>query len=487
MTKPDTKTFNWILHLWAKSSREDSARRAEELLRKVSEMGSENEKFSECRPDIFSFNTVISAYAEKGEGEKAESMLRLMGELHQLGMHDFEPDIISYISTLSAWYKSRSNPYERAKQADKILNIILKQFNEKESKSELKPHLFVMAIKLWGKCKNEEGVLRTEKILSQMEQRSVKLNTIVYNAYLETIANSDMKNADAKAEEIIETMKKKHQDGNAIKPDLVSYTSYIKTLFSNMPSKNYEKPLRVIKTLEHEFDEGISDIEPDATLYSTLLSICYKMDVGGDVTDEILQHMERRFETGYTKAKPTLWCYQTGMKSWLMSSDPRKGQKVYDILLKCEDTENLSLWDYNLVLATCAKVKKASQKQKNITMSTAIEVFRKIQNSSELKPSSQTYYSLLEACGNLIPNRSKQNNAIEIFFDHCKKDGMVNSNILMLIGRICTTKFQVHLLGGENKKFNDLPSSWTSNSGGNEGQVRLGRTHRQKLLKKIRN
>merc|ERR1719253_463460 len=117
------------------------------------------------------------------------------------------------------------------------------------------------------------------------------------------------------------------------------------------------------------------------------------------------------------------------MKSWLMSPDPIKAEKSLELLCKCEklssDTE-MSLFDYNLALATCAKVRRGNQKQKNKAMGIGIEVFKKIQSSSRLQPSSQTYYSLIEACTNLIPNKSKQLNAVETFFDLCKRDGMVN-------------------------------------------------------------
>jgi len=465
MSKPDTKTFNRILHLFAKSNTKGSAIRAEQLLLNVSDWYLKEEKYSQCKPDMVSFNTVLDAYAEMGEGAKAEAMMKLMDDLYSMGISDFQPDLVSHISTFSAWCKgSERDPHECAQKADDMLNLMLQKYNSAENCGTIKPQLFVMAIRAWGQCKSEEGVLRAEKLLSDMVKHSLEPNTFVYNAFLNTIAISNMDNADIKASNIIEDMKRKHANGmNHVKPDLVSYTSYIKALLASADENVVMKTLRVIQQLEKDFDEGISDIELDAKVYSTLMTACNKIYMGGYQAEKILQHMEERFDAGHVKSKPTLFSYTRAMTAWLTASDPIRGERAFALLCKCEETsfkEEMTLWQHNLVLDVCASVTKTNQKQKNTTMRIAIEVFKKIKEHPKIVPNGQTYYALFQACANLIPNKDKQRQAIEGFFNHCTKDGMLNFSSFRLLQRCCSAKFQHHLFGGNNKKMIDMPEEW---------------------------
>jgi len=471
MRRPDTKTFNYVLHLWAKCGRIDSSRKAEELFRTISELNSICEKFESCRPDIFSFNAVLDAYAERGEGRKAEELLKLMQELHTLGI---EPDMISYISVFSAWCKHRGNATVAAERAIDTLYTMMDKFQNNKGKGQFKPQLYVMALKALGRCRDAESVAKAKNLLARMEIMGIQPNIFIYNAFLDVLAKSNIKSANMQAKEVIDRMNRQYKEKNdTVQPDLLSYTSYIKTIFANGPKNNIDEVLTIVQELEDNFDGGLSKIEPDTTLYSTLLCWCLKMDKDPYLTEKILIRMEDRFKKGHLKCRPSLYSYQSTMKSWLLSRDPIKGEKAYEIFLRCEKmchTQKLNLLDYNLVLNCCSKVKKASHKQKSVSLGIAIEVFKKIQQNSNLKVSSQTYFLMLECCLNLIPNTQKRNEAVKTFFGSCKRDGLVSVNILHLLRRSCTTKFQMQLFGDISNKLNDLPLSWTIN---NEGSSRL--------------
>ena len=450
------------------------------------------EQYFECQPDLISFNTVLTAYSEKGQGDKAQLMYDLMEELYAEGELNEKPNFVSHLSLLSIFggkhYISK-NPTKDAFKAEKMLNKLIQTCEEDDANGDLKPQLFVLAIKAWGKCRNEKGVEKASGIIKKMKDLGVKENTYVYNAYLETIAKSNIENAHLKTAHVLKNMMEQSKNLKLrVKPDFVSYTSHIKAILSSS-NDGAQHAMNTIKQLESDYANGISNIKPNDYMYSTLLSIFKREPTGRNMAEDLLLHMENRFKEGHTDAKPTLSCYRTVLESLVLSAKPNKGEKSYDILLKCEkNTENECLFisDYNLVLETCATVKTKEKNIQKKNLSIVLETYNKILLSPHLEPSSESYYFLLIACTRFISDASRQKKTIEQFLHHCKKNGLLSNDIFMLLKRTYSSKFFFYLVGGGNKKYSDLSKSWTHKIGTNDKTIQFGKMSKRKAPYKRR-
>jgi len=329
----------------------------------------------------------------------------------------------------------------------------------------------------------------------------MKPNTIIYNALLSIVGARRMPE---KCEEILQKMNRLHRDGDAsVKPDVISYTSYCKACALDSSFVAHKRTFNIIQGMEQDFESGVSDIEPDVLTYQTLFSSKgYALREGGNVAEKILRHMEERYEIkGYVKSKPSMYTYLSVMQAWLRSANHRKVDKMYDILCRCEDMDDEhvrpQLIMYNMVLEACANVSQGNVEQNTNVILTGMKTFQKIRDSStpaRLKPSSQTYLSLLETCAKKIEEGPKRNKAIGTMFQHCTADGVVDSRILHSIKQHSPVGLQATLLGGGGENYNerfvtiqDLPKEWTVNSSG-DGQVKMrSRTRRMIHTAKTKN
>ena len=112
---PGTQEFNSILVAWNDSGRSDAAKKAEMGLRQMFELA-DSGRF-DCRPDRFSFSTVISAYAKSDLPEAGEKALKLFKELKSLAKKDetgsMQPHFVAYAEVIVALLRSLKISHER--------------------------------------------------------------------------------------------------------------------------------------------------------------------------------------------------------------------------------------------------------------------------------------------------------------------------------------------------------------------------------------
>lgn len=74
--KPGTQEFSTVLQAWMRSDRPNSAETAEKGLKQMFHLAAT--KRFECQPDIFSFTSVISAYAKLNEATSLDKVMALL-------------------------------------------------------------------------------------------------------------------------------------------------------------------------------------------------------------------------------------------------------------------------------------------------------------------------------------------------------------------------------------------------------------------------
>lgn len=98
-----------------------------------------NEKL---RPNVRSFNTVLSAWAKSTlphAHEKAEELFRRMGELHENGVLEDPTDTISYNCLLNSLSKRARNIPNALERAEVIVNDLLQRWSSEKANASQQP------------------------------------------------------------------------------------------------------------------------------------------------------------------------------------------------------------------------------------------------------------------------------------------------------------------------------------------------------------
>lgn len=104
---PDSITYCTVIAALAQAG---DAGHAEQLLQEMYDEYSRRGK--NLQPNVYAFNTVLSALAkskEEGAAERAEALLKQMHALSTSGILDVEPDNITYSTILSCWAAETGN------------------------------------------------------------------------------------------------------------------------------------------------------------------------------------------------------------------------------------------------------------------------------------------------------------------------------------------------------------------------------------------
>jgi hypothetical protein len=177
---------------------------------------------------------VIDAWAksrEKGAAQRAEALLAKMDELHRQGYEGVRPNVISYNAVINAWAKSRENG--AAQRAEAILNHMSKLHDVGQE----------------GCCPNE----------------------ICFNAVIDAWAKSGDKNAYEHAKRVFRQMQAM---GEAVEPDVLTYTSLINALaVSSVPDKA-TKTFHVLIDMETMASQGNRDVAPTSITFGAVMKAC---------------------------------------------------------------------------------------------------------------------------------------------------------------------------------------------------------------------
>jgi Pentatricopeptide repeat domain/PPR repeat len=110
----------------------------------------------------------------------------------------------------------------------------------------LRPDAFSMSIlaTAWAKSGSPDAAQKADAILQYMDLNGLKANTVTYNAILNAIAVGNQVDKALRAEDVVEQMKDRHEQGQDCAPDVYTYQSLIqawsKTTLPGAPQKAEE-------------------------------------------------------------------------------------------------------------------------------------------------------------------------------------------------------------------------------------------------------
>ena len=218
--RPSEVTIGTVLKAWSKSGSIQGAHKAEELLRRIIELRKE-EQWKYLNVNTIHYTTVLNAYANAGEPEHAQRLLREMFEESLVhGNSEVQPNIRSFNAVLSAWSKtSAPDAFQSAEE------------------------LLVRMGELY-----ENGALEGPP------------DTISYNCVLNTLAKNVNRVPDAveKAESLVNNLLKRLASSGSVafRPTVVTFTALVRIIAaSNLPDKS----AKATYWLEKAKELGVTD------------------------------------------------------------------------------------------------------------------------------------------------------------------------------------------------------------------------------------
>mmetsp|Transcript_374 Transcript_374/g.535 ORF Transcript_374/g.535 Transcript_374/m.535 type:complete len:987 (+) Transcript_374:11-2971(+) len=268
--------------------------------------------------DTLSFNQVISSWMhlatnEPNAGEEALRVFNRMKGSYRLGNPHSKPNKLSFSMTFSALIKC--NGRMSAFSAEDVLQDMI-YFYREENDDAIKPEkdmfdTVLHALVKWSHLKNsnsacEDALNRSFKLLRQMDELGITIDTLTYNSVIAIILrNTSKKNNINDIQTLIQTMNRDSSTGKNMKakPDTISYNSLIKAYSDNYDARNAEA---ILRQMIAEFEKGNINIRPDTTSWNTVIEAHAKSKVkdAAENASRILHEMTEYHKKGNDHIRP---------------------------------------------------------------------------------------------------------------------------------------------------------------------------------------
>jgi len=232
--KPDIISYNSVLNAFAKNGGPESAQHAEEMLDNLEKRSyARSMSWNTIRPDVYSYNIVISAWGNCGYANKAVALLDRMTALTNEGKADLKPDVTTYNTVLHAW--SQSSDRNAPVKALGLLEIMLRLHEGGDNSANPDVLSFSTVINAFSKSKFPRKARQTRDLLRRMKhlyengQKRMQPNVYVYAAVLNACAYT-FGRTEEKEEALkvgIETYEEL-QSSSGIETNHVAYGSFIR-------------------------------------------------------------------------------------------------------------------------------------------------------------------------------------------------------------------------------------------------------------------
>lgn len=423
--RPDVLSYSTVLSCYANAG---MAREAEDILNKMIHLSNNQSNHSNdegsVRPNIICFNTVIDAWSKTrgfDSADRAYSILTQMENLAEID-EDLYPDTITYSTSISAF--ARSGRDDAGDRAEELLQRSLHLYKH-EGRTRLKPDsiTFISVLDALSKQSlrvfNKRGNLaecheieqRMKNILKQMDEldTNVRPCTVSHNLLLDLYAKTLQ--SDKAEQHLREHMVESYQNGNTnVKPDIISYNSLLLALSRSPQQGSLQKAEQLLKSMENgTLPDGI-DVQPDIISYNSVMSGS-KRDVNRSsifMVHDLLLHMEDRYKNGLSTVKPNIITYNILLDAWSKSQHPDTINQVNVLLEKMIESDDVQ----PDVFSFSSVISTLASSGKKDAVEQAQSIIQRM-HELNIKPNRITYNSLIN-CWSKSRRRDSAEKAEEI-------------------------------------------------------------------------
>lgn len=349
--RPDINSYMHIIQAVTASIDEHSRHRKQENENKVYFVDAllkrliiECKTDSSIQPNALSFSTVMNAWAKtnivtdegrkkiSSSSKKVEELLQSMEKLHEEGLPNVQPNVISYNILLNAWAKEG----EVRKIEDTIQRMIHLEIPGVSPDSIS----YSTLLTAYARLGTPEAALKADSLLHQMLQlhnhgiESAKPNVISFNTVIQCYA--ELGNC-TKAEEWLQRLQDlyyKHKDPDW-KPDLAIYNTILRSwVVSGQPEKaeNFLRQMILnddTSTNKKDFKCDLDHfIKPNSRTFNIVLSAWAKIGEA-ERAEAILMEMHKLYIEDNFDTRPTIVSYNTVLDSYA-----QKTKKITDTYMK---------------------------------------------------------------------------------------------------------------------------------------------------------
>jgi pentatricopeptide repeat protein len=272
--RPNVPTYNTLISAWAKSRRSDAPNQAERLLKEMIDLYIKGDL--KDGPDTIIMSSVINCWSKSNKLEAPKHARSILDDMilqskGENGNKAISPNRITYNSVADA--------YARQGNINGTLEVIKLMEDDYESSGNIhvKPDILTYNILIgcWSKSGKSNAPIEAEKI---MFNKMNETNIITYCGLINCWSKSNLPEAPRRARDILESMVSKSKDsGNygTPNPNKVAYNS---VLDAYARQGNFTGANEVFAMMGEGFRSGSVNVKPDVTTYNTLMNALSKSD-----------------------------------------------------------------------------------------------------------------------------------------------------------------------------------------------------------------
>jgi pentatricopeptide repeat protein len=335
---PDVITFTSVISAWANTGHQLAPQRAEEILHEMAPRG--------LVPDMVSYLSILTAWSRSKENmapERAHALLIHMISQFDEGVADAKPDSRCWASVISA-YANRGD----VRRAESILMELYERFISSGDPNYL-PHqyCFNAVINAWAKSGRPEAPQTAEAILQRMQdlaestgESSLKPDTVSFNSVLKTWAASNVSDAPIQCERILQRMQYLYEKGHAdCQPNVVSFNTVLDCWAKSSRREAPERAEAILRHMVTLHAGGNGFAKPDVISYNTVMDAWARSGVpnAAERVQSLFDELTRKDLGGARDLKPSTQTFGILVKAWGRSKRKDgavKAQAVFDDMMK---------------------------------------------------------------------------------------------------------------------------------------------------------
>ena len=158
--KPDIKSFNTVLSAWARFNHPYSVDRAEALFREMQRLHDSKKLDVKC--DVVTYNSLLSCLAQsagKDKAERAEDILKGMKEMAKAGNTALRPTVETYGCIIKAWVRAGE-----PSRAEAALSEMYEQFMKGSPNMKPQPRHFDNVEQSWSISSSDDGKAKARAV-----------------------------------------------------------------------------------------------------------------------------------------------------------------------------------------------------------------------------------------------------------------------------------------------------------------------------------
>jgi pentatricopeptide repeat protein len=473
--KPNVISWNAVMSSFAQKGQVD---RAVHVLHEIQDYHAAGH--DDIRPDNFSLSILLKMMLQQKDpaiGDKAVLILERMEEKAKNGYVHLKPDVVTYAAVIECVLKSRTD-----KAIEKARDILIQRITEyKSGVSDVRPdcRLFKRVSVAILDHYRAGPFHMIEVLLSQFESGEyIHLDDAseMLECYVTLLHRYCIKAGSSeslyKAEKLLTRLEELHQKGvHWIYPRTKHYNLVLDALAKESNPKATKLAKDLLSKMEHRFETGLTKIMPDSYSYSAVLLAIANGSLHSSralEAETLLQHIlylasipgEERLSVQLT---PIM--FNNAIRAVERSGASDKAAKVRKILeAMIHKGVTPDTFTYNGAIRSSAYTTGADN-EKHAAFDYALSCLHQLRSSESAKVDLYTYPAIFIACDRLLSNTDDDLKKIKDTWRMCCEDGYVSDLILSQLKKMKIPRETMAVLLQSEDPMSvglaSLPKRWT--------------------------